>query len=423
MEAGLENKKAGIKDLMPFTSFMKMLCANCISRFGDSIDAIAFSWMVYILTGSRLLMGTILAVNCIPNIIFSPIAGVFSDRIEKKKAIVAGDIGRGLMVTLTAVLFLTNTLRPWHLFIITFINSTFETFSNPSRMAVFPLIMNRELLMQANAFSGSATRTAEIIGMALAGAIIGFAGISGAIFIDAATFFISALIICFTKINGDEARKSNFSVKSYGDDIKEGFRFIKGNKLISTTIIVFAFMNFFFTPINALEAVYVKDILKTGPEGMSFIGTGVTAGMILGGLLVAQFGSRFKSRYMTIIGIAAMGICYALLGLPAGVNFVHISPLVFAVVFYTLFGFSVPVITSPLMAHIMGNIPKELMGRVGALLGMVSMSIMPLGYAVTGIAAEYVNLFVLFIVMGIMTVGIAVVLFFNREFKKLQEQQ
>jgi DHA3 family macrolide efflux protein-like MFS transporter len=65
-------------------NYLKLILATFITRFGDSLDSIALSWLVYIITGSKLLMGTLFAVSFLPNIIILPFAGVLADILSKK---------------------------------------------------------------------------------------------------------------------------------------------------------------------------------------------------------------------------------------------------------------------------------------------------------------------------------------------------
>lgn len=74
---------------------MQFMLSKVVSRFGDSIDSIAYSWMVYILTGSKVLMGTLLAVNFLPSIFLGLFAGALVDRMSLKKVIVITNTGRG----------------------------------------------------------------------------------------------------------------------------------------------------------------------------------------------------------------------------------------------------------------------------------------------------------------------------------------
>ncbi len=87
METSL-SKKSQVKELIQYKEYMKLLISDTISRFGDSIDYIAYGWVIYKLTGSILQQGTLFAVNAAPDIIFSPFVGVLVDRISKKKAVI-----------------------------------------------------------------------------------------------------------------------------------------------------------------------------------------------------------------------------------------------------------------------------------------------------------------------------------------------
>ena len=98
-------------------NFRYILAANCISRFGDSLDAIAYSWMVYQLTGSMAWLSVILGVNMIPTVLFQPLAGASTEYFNKKRVIVTCDIFRGLTVLFTCVLLASGFMEPWHLLV------------------------------------------------------------------------------------------------------------------------------------------------------------------------------------------------------------------------------------------------------------------------------------------------------------------
>ena len=121
-----------------------MIAANLISRFGDSVDAIAYSWMVYQLTGSTAWLSVILGVNMIPTVLFQPLGGGLTEYFRKKRVIVICDIARGAVVFLTGVCMLTGVLRPWHLLIFTFVNSSIEALRIPNGLAILPQILKKE---------------------------------------------------------------------------------------------------------------------------------------------------------------------------------------------------------------------------------------------------------------------------------------
>jgi DHA3 family macrolide efflux protein-like MFS transporter len=221
MENSLTLKELGIGNLFKQKEYAKLMSANAISRFGDSLDAVAYAWMVYILTGSKILMGALFAVNFIPNILFSFFSGVFADRFSKKRTVVICDIGRGTVVCITAILLSINLLRPWHLFLFTILNSTFETFSSPARSSMIPSLIPKNLFLTASSFSTSVSSFAELLGAGVAGGVIALLGVSGAILIDSVTFFISALLISLIKLHEGIEDDEKSEKQDYISDLKK----------------------------------------------------------------------------------------------------------------------------------------------------------------------------------------------------------
>lgn len=418
MEVGVERKKGALRQLLVFRNYMIMLVANFISRFGDSLDSIAYSWMVYILTGSKLLLGTLFAINALPNIIFGPFAGVIADRFDKKRLIVVGYMGRGIVVSLTAVLFFTGLLKPWHLFVFTIMNSTLETLTSPVFISLIPLLISKDMYLTANSFSSSAYKLAELIGMGTAGAIIALTGIAGAIFIDGGTFFIAVFIIMFIKIDSEVKETEAIGVKGYISDLKEGFTFIAKNYFIRTCMILFALMNFCLAPVNVLEPAFVREVLKGGAEILSILGVAITIGMIFGGIVVAQVGKRFKNTTLISTGIIFFGIDYCLLFLPGNLVNSNIYSIIIAASCYFIFGFTIPLITSPIITTVMLNTDKNMMGRIGAFIGMISCCAIPLGAAITGAISENVPMPTIFGAMGGIITLLGISMMFNKRFRQ-----
>lgn len=414
----LNLKNSGIKELFQFKNYILMLFANSISRFGDSLDTIAYAWMVYNLTGSKLLMGFLYALNAVPNIIVSPFSGVFIDRLSKKKVIIICNLGRGLMVSTTALLYFFGLLRPYHLFILTILNSTLESFITPASASFFTMVLPKEHYLAGNSFSASLASFSELLGYAVAGFTISFLGISGAILIDGMTFLLACVIILKIKLTEDLTNKSKLTVNNYFKDLKEGFSFIKRNTTILITIILVSITNFGLAPMNSFQTVFVKDILQEGPGLMSYLGIAVMVGIIIGGIIVGQIGSRFKISTMVIFGFILFGITYSMLYIPGNIE-VIIPGSILSIILYFLCGLCIPIMTSPIKAFLFSNTPKDILGRVISVLAMTSMCAVPLGSAITGVIIEYISLSTLFLIMGSLISIIALSLIFNKEFLKI----
>jgi DHA3 family macrolide efflux protein-like MFS transporter len=417
MEVENTRSDLGIRSLFKYKDFVLLLVANFISRFGDSIDSIAYGWMVYQLTGSKILLGTIFALNAIPNIILGPFAGVLADRVNKKKLIAIGYTGRGLIVSLTALLYYFNILEPWHLFLFTILNSSLETIAAPCVSSLLPFVITKEDFLKANSFSASAYKIAELVGTAMAGGIIAFVGIAGAIFIDGATFFVGAFIIMFLKVTFVIEKKEKMKVKSYLEDLKVGFIYIRENKIVRISIALFAVANFCLAPINIMMPVFVSDILKGGPEILSAMGIALSLGTILGGVLVGQFGGKFKMSVLLICGMILFGFSYAVLYLPGNIIIMQTASYITTIVSFFFIGFFIPVMVSPITSFIMINTDKKVLGRVSSVMAMISCAAIPLGSAFTGFITEILSLSMIFLFMGVIISLVAASLIFNKELK------
>jgi DHA3 family macrolide efflux protein-like MFS transporter len=413
------SKKPGLRELRMNKPFMLLLTAKLISRFGDSIDSIAYSWMVYLLTGSKVLMGTLFAINFVPGILFSLFTGVFVDRWNPRIIIMIADASRGIMVIMTGLLYWLGILQPWHLFLFTFMNSTFESFATPAEMSLVPHILPTELLLRGNSISSTSTRIAELAGLAAAGALIGIIGISGTLIIDGLTFIISTLLIACITIPYDpliQSRSSNIQATSYFEDFKVGLKFIASQRILLIIMCVATFVNLCLTPFNVLNTVYVKELLHAGPIGLSVLGISLITGMIVSGLWLSIKGSLFRKSSLIVCGFVILGINYALLYIPVAFP---IYPLYTAAFFSFGIGFGVTLVSTPTATYLMEITPKEILGRVGAFFNMVCTCAIPVGSVLAGVVAEITSVHIIYLILGGLLITPAVYLVTQRNFMKM----
>jgi DHA3 family macrolide efflux protein-like MFS transporter len=390
--------------------------ANLISRFGDSLDSIAFGWMVYDITKSALSMSLFFLINVLPNLIFSLPAGVIADRKSNKKLILLGYAGRGLVVLTLSLLYAAKLIEPWMIYTGTFINSTMETFSMPALSAIIPKIIDKKLIAKTTGYFSSIRSLVELLGVSIAGVLIVAIGTPYVILIDAFTFFIAFFIIMFIRVK--EVRETSaLTVKAGIKDLGEAYVYVKKEPIIFVIIVCGALTNLAFTPLNVSEVIYVKDILKIGAKGMSLFSAAISLGAILGGFYVGKRAASLNLLHIFSWALLAAAISYFVLGMPAFFA-VTIPFTVIIIVDVFFLSFFVSIMNTILSAYLMQSVPQEMLGRVFSLLSMLIMIAMPLGSLLSG-AAEYIGVPMLIIIASVLILISALYLEIYMKMKRL----
>ncbi|MCV4232018.1 MFS transporter [Virgibacillus sp. LDC1] len=416
-------EKQGFGQLLKIRPYLIYLSAQAITRFGDSLDSIAYSWMVYMLTGSELLMGTLFAFNFLPGLLFSLFTGAYVDRWPKKLVLALTYLSRGIVVSITAFLYAVGSLEVWHLFLFTFLNSTLECFSRPAETSIVPRLLPKDKLLAGNSFSTSVSRSAELIGLSIAGALIALIGISGTILMDAVTFLIAATIIAFMpnpeaaeQAEAKDASTQTEMTKTVLGDIKEALLFVKQHTLLLITTMLAMINNFCLAPLNVLQPVYVKETLGAGAGGLSVLGTALLIGMICSGLWIGRYGKSFKKSTLIMSGSIMLGIGYFALGIPGHLPAWRVES---AAVCMFVAGFAVSLLSAPISTYLMEVTPRHMLGRIGALMSVVCTAAIPVGSLITGLVAEHQSPPLLFSIMGIIMMLPVIFLIRKKSFRAI----
>jgi DHA3 family macrolide efflux protein-like MFS transporter len=400
-------------------NYTKLISATIITRIGDSIDTIAFSWLVFTMTGSRALMGGIFIMSVLPNLIILPFAGVIADLFNKKHLVILSDISRGVFVLGLAVLYFTDFLQVWYLFAFVFVNNVFESVASPSRTGLIQAILKSDEYTKGNSYISSGSSFGSLVGLGIAGIIIGIVGIEGAIMIDAITFFVSALLIRLMNIKYIKQKKEKQSIGLYFKMIKEGFLYLKGRRLLVSLLFLSAIISFMYVPFNVLQPVYVDTVMKLGVEGLTYLGVAFSAGMIVGGIVIGKISDKMRSITAIGLGFLMMGIMYTGLGAVDYFEFAFTLNIIIIFLLTFTFAFFIPVIHAPVYGTIMKRIPVDLIGRMMSVFSIFGLIAMPLGGLVVTLIDDSLSVVDLYIIMGILIIAIALLYWIqnrNKEF-------
>lgn len=404
--SGKKNRDKGIgyRDVFTQKEYCKIIFANLISRFGDSIDAIAFTWLVYEVTGSASWSAYIGAFNMLPTILLQPFAGPVAERMDKKKVTVVSDIIRGLIVAVLASGYVAGKLNPWAMAAFTLIISSVEAFNMPAGTALIPKVLKKEYYEYGMSLNTIGGRAMELIGMGAAGIIIGTAGVGGAILIDALTFFGSAVVRMTVRVEKEEPRSGTVAgplAGQYLTDLAEGFRYVRGRKSLLQLAFMAFLVNAMLVPFNSFQAPLVADVLGQESSLLSVIGIAVTVGMGLGSFLFPYLSKRVTVR--GFIFINGLGLSVLLGMMTAGSFFKEQTSAVYIVTAAVMagLGFFAGMLCAILGVQFLKCVEEDYLARADALFSAGATAAMPLSSVFFGMIVHYVPIRELLIACGV----------------------
>ncbi len=385
-----KNNKIKYKDIFKQKEYLKLVLAGLISRFGDSLDSLAFTWLVYQVTGSAVWSAIVFAVNQLPEIVVQPFAGALVEGVNKKGLIFGSYLIRGGIVAALAILTYADMVTPWILVVFTFLITTVEAFGLPAGMAIVPMLLPQEYYEYGTSLKATLSSVVELMGIALGGVIIGVFGIYTAIFIDAVTFFGAAAILSFVRIKEKHVRLERGCAGSYLENLRSGIAYVKEQPVIRNFCLMAVVMNALMVPFNSLQGPIVSELFGQGPEFLSIMGVVMVLFTVLGSLLFPYVSKRISVRRMLVGGGIAIG---------AGLYLLTIGPFFQRSVFVLygigglsslLMGAGVSIFMGALNVQFMKCVSKEYLARSGAIFNAAAAAAVPLtSFLISALATRF----------------------------------
>ena len=409
-------------DLAKNRNYIKSLSAALINRFGDSIDAIASSWIVYELTGEAAWSAIIFAINRIPTIFITPLVGPWVENHRKKHIMAVTDLIRAVCVGIIATGLLLGFLNAPLIAVLNLVISTAEAFRTPAGTAILPQIIPEELYSQAISLNQSLSSVTELVGTASAGIIIAVIGSSGAIYIDMVTFVLSAILILSMSVKENAGNHSaSLSPSSYMQQLKEGFDYCRSKDILVSFSLVILFLNGILVPLNSLQAPLVAEVFKGNPYYLSAFGITITVSMLVGSVIYPSINKRINVKIALVT--IALGIAFFYIGVVAasplyGNRFFALTVLV---ALTSVLGLSVSIGNMTISVEMLKVIDKSYLARASAIGSALGCAIMPVSAFIVSIAVRFVSVRTIFIVSGIISIAFCSYLFW-RYYESLQQQ-
>ena len=396
--------KIGYKDVFTQKEYLKHIVANSISRFGDSIDAIAFTWLVYAITESAAWSAIVFAINQLPSVLIQPFVGPVIEGMNKKKVMIITDFIRGGIIIGLVILYLTEYLNPWVLLLFTFCNSTVEAFSMPAFTAVVPKIIEEKYYTYGTALSSTISTIVQLAGTAAGGVIIGVWGVETAILIDGVSFFAAGLLRTFLRLDEKNLRKGKLEFKEYFETLKEGAVYIKKQPVIYNFCLMAIITNAILVPINSLQTPLITEVMGQGSELLSVFSMAMFIGMLIGSVVFPLIMEKMQVRTVVVITGISIGSTFFLytMGIYVQGNIVAIYLL--TMIASVILGISTSMLSSVLNVQFMKVVSQEYLARVAAIFSAGACAATPIVSMLVSVVSTQLTVLQIFFISGILCV-------------------
>jgi MFS family permease len=337
--------------------FAILWSGDLISQVGDWVLLVALPFYIYQRTGSTLATGGALIAETLPMIALGSVAGVFVDRWDRKRILVAAN---ALQCAVTLLLLFAHTSQwLWVIYAVAFIQSVVARFAGPAADAALPLIVGEERLVAANSALSVNNNLARLIGPSLGGALLVAVGLPGVVIADAASFLLAALLLLFLTLRvipRADADGEAKAARGVWAEWTSGLRLILETGWLRTLFVVMGLAVLGDGIFTVLMAPFVSKVLHANAATFGWVMTARGLGGLAGGGVIGWLGKRLRPT--RIIGLSAvlMGLNLAAI---AWVAYVPATLALMALAGIPVVGFYV---TLPTL--IQTGAPDEYRGRI-----------------------------------------------------------
>ncbi len=345
---------AGFISLMHDRNYALLWWGQLISELGNRFHWVAVSLWFYSLTHSATKVALAIASMHVGGLLVGLWAGVLVDRLDRKRILIVSDLARVLLVALIPTLMKMNM---WLVYFDLAVISMATAFFRPTIFAVIPQIVNRRNLLPANSFFSAMDTGTEIVGPALAGVLAAAYGYASLLYLDAASYGVSAICVSGMLIpQGIATFAGKLNIRSVLGGVTEGLRYIRRDRLQWALFVLIFPAYMASSGLNALLAPLAKGVVGITDAQFGTFNSVWGVGFVLASFLLTWSGAGIRKSLIILIGYFTMFTATALMGLST--SFQALLATGFMVGFANTFYYV------GLITVVMEKTPQNVMGRV-----------------------------------------------------------
>jgi len=363
-----------------YRNFRLFITGQFVSLVGTWMQNVAQSWLIYRLTGSSLLLGSLGFVSQIPIFLLAPVGGAVADRLDRRRVVISTQVAMMLLAFVLGILTLTGWVKIWHVLVLSALLGAVNAFDIPARQSFFVEMVGRQDLINAIALNSSVFNGARIIGPAIAGVLIAAIGEGWCFMANAASYLavIAGLIMIQTA-----PRPLPRPSSTAWSDMTQGFVFVWRTGPIRALLGLLGFASLIGMPYTVLLPIFAARVLQGGATTLGLLLGATGIGALAGALRIAvREHARGLGRWVAI-SCACFG---------AGLIIFSFSRwLWLSVAVLTPIGFAMMVQMGSSNTLIQTIVPDHLRGRVMAVYSMMLLGMAPFGSLLAGAIAQRIG--------------------------------
>jgi MFS family permease len=367
---------------------------------GNVAALVAIPWFVLQTTGSAARTGVVAAAGLVPIVVSGFIGGALVDRLGYRRASIVADLASSAAVAAIPLLHATVGLAFWQLLVLVFLGGLLDAPGVTARASLLPDVASeaRWSLERASGASAVVERASRLAGAPLAGLLIAATSATAVLWIDAASFLVSAAIVAIgvhRRAAAPDAPPGQPT--SYIRELREGFTFLREDRTLFALVAVLTLTNMLDSVSMVALPVYAEQVYGSAVSLGLMMGV-VGAGSVVGALAFSAVGDRVSRRRVFVWGFAGVTVWY-----PVAALFPPLGVLLAA---KTLAGISAGPLNPVIDTVFFERVPDGLRGRVFGVVSASAWLAMPIGVLVAGPAIEWAGLRATLVVTGALYLGV-----------------
>jgi MFS family permease len=372
--------------------FLKLWTAQTISQFGSQISQLGIPLVAILaLDASAFEVASLATVEFMPFLLFTLPAGVWVDRLPRRALLIAGDVGRALLLLSIPVAYATDVLTLAQLYVVGFLVGICTVFFDVAYQSYLPSLVEREQLVEGNSKLEISRSGAQLGGPAMAGVLVDLLRAPYAILVDALSFLASGLFVLGIRKREEnvppreERREAKSSMKT---ELAEGLRWVLGNRYLRTIASCTGTFNFFGSLMNAIFIVYLVRTLEMSPSMIGLLFGIANVGYLAGAVTSSRVANKIGLGPAIWAG-ALCGIAFLLIPLaPQNAN----DAFFVLVVAEVIVSYGVVLYNVSQVSMRQAITPERLQGRMNSVMRFIVWGVMPLGTLLGGAVATVFEL-------------------------------